>query len=70
MRAQVEPGTELESVESETADLEEVSLEDPPPAKRPGLATQAMQRMQRRNLMHPATAILNETIRMAKANRL
>ena len=48
MRAQVEPGTELESVESETADLEEVSLEDPPPAKRPGLATQAMQRMQRK----------------------
>ena len=48
MRAQVDPGTELESVESETADLEEVSLEDPPPAKRPGLATMAMQRMQRK----------------------
>ena len=56
MRAQVEPGTELSSVESETADLEEVSLEDAPPTKRPGLAAQAMQRVQRKAApMHSST---------------
>ena len=56
MRAQVEPGTELPSVESETTDLEEVSLEDAPPAKRRGLAAQAMQRVQRKAApMHSST---------------
>ena len=56
MRAQVEPGTELSSVESETTDLEEVSLEDAPPAKRQGRAAQAMQRVQRKAApMHAST---------------